>query len=87
MRVSGEDLQHNRQLRTADEAPGAVPGIVHQSFQAGGPMSQTHDQVADSRRASMKEALQMEKARHNDSSGQSQKQLERHYSRPHNSKY
>ena len=43
MRVAGEDLQHNRQTRTADELHVPVR-IVKQSYASGGPMKQQLDE-------------------------------------------
>jgi hypothetical protein len=42
-RIAGEDLQHNRQTRTADELHGPVR-MVTQSYASGGPMKQFLDE-------------------------------------------
>lgn len=65
MRLAGKDLQHNRQERTADEMHVPVR-MVRQSADKGGPM---------------KEALDRELARHEESRGMRLKDLERHYQR------
>jgi len=64
-RMAGEDLQHNRQTRTADEAPSPHRVKTH-SAGSGGPM---------------KTALDQEKARHENSKGERLKHLEDHYRR------
>ena len=66
MRVAGKDLQHNRQTRTADENTTGQERIVRRSADHGGPM---------------KEALDRELARHNESRGMRLKHLEDHYKR------
>lgn len=65
MRVAGKDLQHNRQKRTADEAP-HEHRIVRQEAQAGGPM---------------KEYLHEEMERHKEGKKLRVEHLEKHYKR------
>lgn len=65
MRVAGKDLQHNIQDRTAVELHVPVR-VVRRASDAGGPM---------------KEALDRELARHDESRGMRLKDLERHYQR------
>jgi len=65
-RIAGEDLQHNRQARTADENPTGDQRMVRQSAQGGGPM---------------KEALDAELARHKESRATRLEHLEKHYKR------
>lgn len=66
MRIAAQDLQHNRQTRTADENPTGQERVVHQSAGQGGPM---------------KEALDRELARHKESLEMRLKHLEDHYKR------
>lgn len=66
MRVAGKDLQHNRQTRTADENPTGKQRVVRQTTGSGGPM---------------KEAIDVEMARHRDAHTMRLKHLEDHYKR------
>lgn len=66
MRIAGQDLQHHRQTRTADENPSGVVRKVRASAESGGPM---------------KEAMDTEMARHNEARGMRLKHLEDHYKR------
>lgn len=66
MRLTGKDLQHNRQTRTADENPTGMQRIVRSSSGAGGPM---------------KEAIDAEMRRHNQARDVRLKHLEDHYKR------
>lgn len=65
-RMAGEDLQHNKQTRTADENPTGEQRMMRQSAGSGGPM---------------KEALDVELARHKESKVMRIKHLEDHYKR------
>lgn len=66
-RIAGEDLQHNRQTRTADEDPtGNMQRKVRVSSGQGGPM---------------KEAMDNEIARHKEAKVMRLKHLEEHYKR------
>ena len=65
MRQCGEDLQHNRQTRTADELHVPVR-MVRQSREDGGPM---------------KHHLEEEQARHKEARAMRLQDLERHYKR------
>lgn len=65
-RIAGEDLQHNRQKRTADENPTGQQRVVRSSMQSGGPM---------------KEAIDAEFARHQESRAMRLQHLQDHYKR------
>lgn len=65
-RLAGQDLQHNRQTRTADENPTGEQRVVRASAGQGGPM---------------KEAIDAERARHIESKKMRLKHLEEHYKR------
>lgn len=79
MRLAGEDLQHNRQTRTADELHVPVR-IVRQSAQQGGPMKE-HMQHE------LHDHLEMEKHRHEQAKEHVQHHLEKHHSRHYDSQY
>lgn len=64
-RIAGEDLQHNRQTRTADEAPTPHRVKTHREG-SGGPM---------------KHEIEQESSRHRNSKGERLKHLEDHYRR------
>lgn len=64
-RLAGEDLQHKRQTRTADEAPNPVRKVTY-SEGAGGPIRQ---------------AIDAELNRHMEASKMRVKHLEDHYKR------
>lgn len=66
MRQAGEDLQHNKQTRTADENPTGEQNTIRQQSGAGGPM---------------KEALDREMARHKESKAMRVQHLQEHYTR------
>ena len=90
-RLAGRDLQHNRQTRTADEAP-REHRIVRQAAEDGGPMkaymeNMEHRRAAHPRQekrrheGSMKQHLDQEKLRHQQGRETSLKHLEDHYKR------
>ncbi len=83
MRVAGSDLQHYRQPKTADEAPGPKR-IVTQQAGGGGPMKEhmDHDMKHD-----LHHHLEMEKMRHGHAKEHEMHHLERHHKRPHDSQH
>lgn len=85
-RQAGEDLQHNKQTRTADENPTGEQRMVRQPAAQGGPMKEHMDKMAHESRP-MKEHLSDEKTRHDNAKEHHMKHLERHHSRPFNSQH
>lgn len=82
MRVAGEDLQHNRQTRTADEAH--VPHrIVRQQANGGGPMKEHMDH----QRSDMHHQLEAEKQRHENAHDHMKHHIDRHVKRNHDSQH
>ncbi len=71
MRVAGNDLQHYRQARTADESHMPVRRVV-QNYNDGGPMRHT---------------LNQEKIRHEAALGHHRHHLERHQGRHYDSQH
>lgn len=70
-RISGEDMQHNRQARTADEAP-TEHRMMTQERESGGPM---------------KQHLDHEKMRHDQAMEHHKSHMERHHNRPYDSQH
>lgn len=66
-RLAGEDLQHARQKRTADEEMSGIPRMVRHSAEDGGPMK--HDLYKE------------EKERHEEARKMRLEHLENHYKR------
>ena len=81
MRVAGKDLQHNRQTRTADELHMPIR-TVRQNSNMGGPMKESIQKNTD-----LSLHLENEKARHMGAKKHSDKHLEKHYTRNHDSQY
>lgn len=79
MRVAGQDLQHARQTRTADELHVPVR-MVRQSSQQGGPMKEYMQYE-------LQQHLASEKNRHEQAKEHVEKHLERHHSRHYDSQY
>lgn len=71
MRLAGDDLQHHRQPRTADERPYPVR-VVTQSAMAGGPMKQHLDE---------------ETQRHERAMDHQRHHLAKHYDRPYDAQH
>lgn len=87
MRVAGEDLQHNRQTRTADELHVPVR-MVRQSMEDGGPMKQQMQvQLQDDQKNQLHHELGQEKQRHVEAQKHYANHLERHHKRHHDSQY
>jgi hypothetical protein len=86
-RIAGEDLQHNRQTRTADELHVPVR-MVTQSRESGGPMKQdVWEQGKHGSNHSMHEQLSEEKHRHEESMDHQVHHLERHHGRHYDSQH
>lgn len=88
-RMGGRDLQHNVQLRTADEAHEPVRR-VERSFQGGGPMKEATEQqmhTGHHGHHSLGEHLEHEKSRHHHSHEHMKHHLEKHHGRHHDSQY
>lgn len=66
MRIAGNDLQHFRQPKTADENPSGLIRVHRMASGQGGPI---------------KEALNAEAARHKEAKAMRMKHLEDHYTR------
>jgi hypothetical protein len=77
-RLAGEDLQHNRQTRTADEAPG-LKRMVRQPSDEGGPMKEHMDHKA--------KHLEEEKHRHEKAMEHQKHHMEKHHMRQHDSQH
>lgn len=86
MRVAGEDLQHNRQTRTADELHVPVR-VVHQSAGGGGPMKEHMDHQEHHEHHKLHHHLEMEKERHNQAHEHAMHHIEQHHGRHHNSQH
>jgi len=92
-RIAGEDLQHNRQARTADEAPNERRR-VKVGYQDGGPMLRDmHDRdesemAHENKRANnLQNMISQEKSRHEDAVDHQNHHLENHHKRPHDMQY
>lgn len=96
-RLAGKDLQHNRQTRTADEAP-HEHRIVRQQREGGGPMKEhmekhmheghhMHHGHEGHKGSGMQHHLEMEKHRHEQAKEHMNHHLERHHKRHHDSQH
>lgn len=85
MMVAGEDLQHARQKRGADELHVPVR-IVRQSREDGGPMKHNIE-LMDNQMNHLQHELEQEKTRHREAQKHEANHLERHHKRHHDSQY
>lgn len=82
MRIAGEDQQHNRQTRTADELHVPVRRVT-KDLSGGGPMKHhEHEHMHH-----MHHALEMEKKQHEHAHEHMSHHLERHHKRHHDSQH
>ena len=83
-RIAGRDLQHNRQTRTADEAP-QVKRMFTQEAEGGGPMKEHMDKMEH--KTSMHEQLEEEQHRHSQALDHHRHHLEKHHNRSYDSQH
>jgi hypothetical protein len=83
-RLAGEDLQHNRQTRTADEAP-QVKRMMTQAALGGGPMKEHMDMMEQ--KYPMHEQMEEEKMRHEKAMDHQRHHLEKHQVRNYDSQH
>jgi hypothetical protein len=85
MRVAGEDLQHNRQTRTADELHVPIRRIT-QIREGGGPMKEHYDKH-EGHKHHMHHHLEEEKYRHEKAMEHHADHIEKHHARHYDSQH
>lgn len=81
-RLAGRDLQHNRQTRTADEAPKEHRKVT-QAAEGGGPMKEHMDKMEHhhEHKHHMHHHMEEEKMRHEEAMEHHRHHLEKHHGR------